>query len=184
MSFNEMFTLILYLMRPLVPYIIVLLAVTVLMFTLILYLGRNLWTDNKHFKTIGIFFHLTPTLAVKMGCAWLKLCLLFIYVFGFRPLDLIHYIAFGVLCIFTIIINKNIMEMVNQALSVSIQFAGIVASNILFSYIVQFDVSVSYVVAYAIIGILVLLYSLYVFISEIEYISNERRVKFEEVSEE
>ena len=74
-----------------------------------------------------------------------------------------------------IFISTNLMELINHIINTFIQAAGLVALNILCSYILEFEFEVVYIIAYVFIAILVILYSVYIFISELDAISLGRR---------
>ena len=175
MNFSEIVGLWIYLLKPLVPYIAILLVVTIITYWMIAIKGRKIWMNDQGFGYLSIFFNMNFFSAIKLSCVWLKFLLILMFIIGFQPLGVIHYLFILVPCILMIFISTNLMELINHIINTFIQAAGLVALNILCSYILEFEFEVVYIVAYIFIAILVILYSVYIFISELDAISLGRR---------
>ena len=145
--------------------------------------SRGLWFNKKNFNYYSIFVELNPTLAVKLACVWIKLLIIVFYMIGFRQLEAIHYIFLLIPCIGILLINVNIVEVFTHAVSMVVQIIGILAANILCSYIRTFELKVTYLVIYILIAILIILYSVYIFFTEIDLVSSRRSIKLEKIDE-
>ena len=182
MNFSEIVGLWIHLLKPLVPYIAILLVVTIITFWMIAIKGSKIWMNDQGFGYLSIFFNMNFFSAIKLSCVWLKLLLIMMFIIGFQPLGVIHYLFILVPCILMIFISTDLMELINHIINTCIQAAGLVALNILCSYILEFEFEVVYIVAYVFIAILVILYSIYIFISELDAISLGRRTILDEDS--
>ena len=182
MNFSEIVGLWIYLLKPLVPYIAILLVVTIITYWMIAIKGRKIWMNDQGFGYLSIFFNMNFFSAIKLSCVWLKLLLIMMFIIGFQPLGVIHYLFILVPCILMVFISTDLMELINHIINTCIQAAGLVALNILCSYILEFEFEVVYIVAYVFIAILVILYSIYIFISELDAISLGRRTILDEDS--
>lgn len=183
MGIKDIIVLNFYAIRPLIPYVIAILATSLLAFFYIMIKSRGLWFNKKNFNYYSIFVELNPTLAVKLACVWIKLLTISFYLIGFTELDAIHYVFLFIPCIGILLINVNIVEIFTHAISIGVQLIGVLAANILCSYIRTFEIKVTYLVIYILIAILIILYSVYIFFTEIDLVSSRRSIKLEKKDE-
>ncbi len=178
MSNSDILLLSTYAIKPLWPCILAVLIATVVAFVLVLIKARGMWFGSKNFA-LSLFYELRSTLAIKLACAWVKCVTVCFLVLSFTQLDGVHYIFVLVPCIGILLINASIVEFLTHFISILIQLVGLFAANIMCSYILQFELKLTYIFMYALIAIILSLYSIYVFISEIDFISIRRSVKIE-----
>lgn len=179
MNIADILLLNFYAIKPLVPCIIVILAITSIVFFYILGASKGMWFNKKSFDYFGIFMELNSTLAIKLACAWIKLITVCFYVIAFTSLEAIHYVFLIVPCIGIIVINTNLMEGITHIVSILIQFVAVLAANILCGYIRDFELKATYLSIYILIAILVIVYSIYIFITELDLVSSRRSIKVE-----
>lgn len=175
MEFSEVVGLWIYLLKPLVPYVAIILVLSLIAFVFIAPKCGKIWMNDKGFGYMSLFFNMNIFLAIKLSCAWIKLLLVILFIVGFTSLDVMHFIFLLVPCILMLFINNQMMDIFNHIVNVGIQYIGVIALNILCSYIIQFQFEIIYLAAYLFISILVILYSIYVFILEVDAISLGRR---------
>ncbi|MFI3171994.1 MAG: hypothetical protein R3Y58_06480 [Eubacteriales bacterium] len=179
MSISDIILLNFYAIKPLVPCIIAILAVTTAAFFFILAKSRGLWFNKKNFNYYSIFVELNSTLAVKLACVWVKLLTISFYLIAFTQLEAMHYVFLLIPCVGILLINVNVLEVLTHAVSIAVQFVGVLAANILCSYIRAFELKATYLSIYVLIAILIILYSIYIFFTEIDLISSRRSIKIE-----
>lgn len=179
MSIADILLLNFYAIKPLVPCVLVILIATTLLFFGILGKSKGLWFNKKSFDYFGIFMELNSALAVKLACVWIKLLIICFYVIAFTSLEAIHYVFLFVPCIGILLINFNVVEAFTHVVSIMIQLVGVLAANILCGYIREFELKATYVSIYVLIAILVIVYSIYIFITELDLVSSRRSIKIE-----
>lgn len=162
-----------------VPCILFITVCTTAAFAWIIVGSRGMWFGKKSFERYSIFVELNAALAIKMACAWVKLLTITFYLVFFAALESIHYIFLFVPCVAMLLINRNIFDSAANLISILIQLIGVLAANILCSYINQFGVQFFYISIYVLMAAIIELYSIYVFITELDMISNRRNVKIE-----
>ncbi len=179
MGISDIIILNLYSIKSLVPCILFILACTVAAFFVILLGSQGMWFGKKSFERYNLFIELNSILAIKLACAWIKVLTIGFYLLFFAVLEPIHYVFLLVPCIGVLVINNSIVDGVAHLASVVIQLVGVLAANILCSYISQFGIQFFYISIYVLMAIVIELYSLYIFITELDLISNRRNVKIE-----
>lgn len=179
MSITDMIALNIYAIKPLLPCIFVIVVATVAMFSFILIKSKGIWFGKKNFEQFGLFVELHSSLALKLACLWIKLIVVCYYLLSFTQLEVIHYIFLIVPCIIILIFSFSVMEFITHFFGIVIQFIGVLAANILCSYIMQFEMKISYVFIYVLIAMILILYSVYIFITEVDFVSARRSVKIE-----
>ena len=179
MNVKDIIILNLYEVKPLLLYILAILFITNIAFLVILLKSRKLWFDQKHFGVLSLFVELSPLTSAKLACAWIKCLTVWMYLVGFQKLEAIHFVFLAVPCVFIIILNRNFFAMMNHCINVGVQFVGVIAVNILCRYILQFEMKASYIIIYSLIATIIGLYSLYIFIAEVDFISRGRSVRLE-----
>lgn len=179
MSITDVIALNIYVIKPLLPCIFVILASTITMFAWIIVKSKGIWFGKKNFEQFGLFIELHSGLALKLACLWIKLITVCFYLLSFSQLETIHYIFLLVPCVMIVILSFSVMEFITHFIGIVIQFIGVIAANILCSYIMQFEMKVNYILIYVLIAVILILYSLYIFITEVDFVSARRRVKIE-----
>lgn len=178
MSTNDILLLNMYAVKPLIPCLLALLIASVAAFAIILVKSRGMWFGSKNFA-LSLFSELRSVLAIKLACAWIKCVTVCFFLLSFTQLTGVHYIFVLTPCIIILLLNASLVEWVTHLVSIAIQIIGLFAANILCSYIIQFEMKLAYIFLYVLIAIVLSLYSVYIFISEIDFISARRSIKFE-----
>lgn len=179
MSISDIIILNIYAIKPLLSCIFMILTVTVIAFFFILAKSKGLWFGKKGFDIFGLFIELNSTLALKLACLWIKFITVCFFLVSFQKLEAIHYIFLAVPCVISMMLNFNLIEMMTHFFSIFIQFIGVLAANILYSYIIQFEMKVTYILIYVLMAMILILYSVYIFTTEVGFVSARRSVKIE-----
>ena len=85
---------------------------------------RKIWVNDKGFGYLSIFFNMNFFSTIKLSCVWLKFLLILMFIIGFQPLGIIHYLFILVPCILMIFISTNLMELIDHIINTFIQVAG------------------------------------------------------------
>lgn len=180
MSSNDILLLSMYAIKPLFPCIIANMVAVVVAFFVVLIKSKGLWFGSKNFA-LSLFVELRSVLAIKLACAYLKCVTVCFFLASFTQLQTIHYVFVLVPCVIIILMNTTLVEVLTHLVSIAVQLVGLFAANILCSYIIQFEMKLSYISIYALVAILLVLYSIYVFILEVDFISIRRSIQIESI---
>lgn len=178
MSTNDILLLNMYAIKPMLPCILVLLVASVVAFAIILAKSRGIWFGSKNFA-LSLFSELRSVLAIKLACAWIKCVTVCFFLLSFTQLTGAHYLFVLTPCVIILLLNTSLVEWITHFVSIAIQILGLFAANILCSYIIQFEMKLAYIFLYVLVALVLSLYSVYIFISEIDFISARRSIKFE-----
>ncbi len=179
MSFNDVLTLSIYAIKPLISSIFVLLVATIVAFAVVLIKSRGMWFGKKNFGALSVFIELNSLLSIKFACAWLKCVLICFYLLSFTQLSSVHYLFLIVPSVIILLLNKSVIEFFAHFISIAIQLIGLFAANVLCSYILQFEMKLSYIFLYVLLALIFVLLSVYIFITEVDFISVRRSIKIE-----
>lgn len=180
MNISDIIIINLYAIKSLVPCILFVTICTTAAFLFIWSRSRGMWFGKKSFERYSLFVELNSMLAIKLACSWIKLLTISFYLVCFAALEPIHYVFLMVPCVAILVMNTSMFDGVTHLVAIVIQLVGILAANILCSYINQFGIHFFYISIYVLMAMVVELYSIYIFITELDLISNRRNVKVEE----
>lgn len=175
MSINELLLRIFYASRPLLPYVGIVAAATVAAMVVLLALGSILWFDSRGFRWLGVFYGMEGLLSVRLGSAWIKLCLTLTYLAAFQPLKLVHYLILLVPVVIYAIDTRIPGKIPGNLLSGAMQMAGVAAANIICGYYHDVSRNGVLVLVYIFISLIIALYSAYLFLTELNSLSQGRR---------
>lgn len=166
--------------QPLLPFMAAVAVPTCAALAALLLMSRGLWFDKRGFRWLGLFYGLGRFDSVRLGCAWVKFCLVLAYLIGFRKLETIHYLMLVVPSLIFSIQIRDPKGIPANLLSCVMELVGLIAVNIICGYIQDYNPGAGFVVVYLLISLFLGLYALYLFLTELNVISNGRRVRIEE----
>lgn len=181
MTVSEFLLRIYYAVRPLVPYMLIAAAATLAVLALLLAVSRNYWVDRRSFRWLGVFYGLDRAGSLRLACAWLKLLMLVFYLVSFQKLEVIHYLAFLLTGLFCALDPRGILQIPGNLLSLLMEAVGLLTANLICGYVRDMEAGWGYVVVYILVSAFVTLYGVYLFLTELNSISSERRTDFDRV---
>lgn len=137
-------------------------------------LGKKLWPDSPLFGWLGVFFELRGYAVFRMAAAWVKLCLIPIFVFSAMELDIAHYVMLIVAMIVFCVDYISPLTILPNLLGEALELLALLIANILLSYIKDYQPGFIFVIFYLFLSVFIVAYEYYLFMSEIRTISQER----------
>lgn len=166
--------------KPLLPFMAAAGLLTCVALAVLLVMSRGLWFDKPAFRWLGLFYGLSKGGCLRLGCAWLKLCILLSYLAAFQKLTAAHYVLFLVpALIFSVPIHR-LTELPANLLGVFMELVGLVAANVVCGYIRDLHPGAGFLLVYILVSVFLALYAIYLFLTELNAISNGRRIQIED----
>lgn len=176
MTLQETVLLVFYAAEPLLPFMAVAGILTGLALVALLILSHGIWVDRPGFRWLGLFYGLSGMDCVRLSCAWLKLCLLLSYLVAFQKLQATHYILAAVPCLLFSLSVREIRSIPTHLLGCLMELVGLFAVNVVCGYIWDMHPGVGFLLVYILLCLFLALYAVYLFLTELNAVSNGRRV--------
>ena len=160
-------------LRPLLPAMLVAVFATTAAFTALLLLTRDVWVQDRRFYITGLFFGLDRTGSLKLACAWLKLLFLVVFIVAFRKLNLLSYMALLIPGALGAACGRGLIKKLSDLMWLVLQ---LVSANLICGYIQEMAGGPVFVLLYVVMGVFLILFSIYLFLNEINAISAAREI--------
>jgi len=161
---------------PLSYVLIVCAIITFAMAVLLLIFSRNMWITNKKFKYFSIFFSLGPVQKWRLAACWMKFLVLIIYVVTFQKLQANHFAVFVILAIISVLSKRGILKLLSNIISNAVEGFGLYAINMICAYIYDAGSNAVYIAIYIAASLFIIVYGIYIFLNELNDISEERKL--------
>lgn len=181
MSIIEVFLQVLSQLKPMLPGMIAVAAATMIVLAVLMALSKNVWVEERRFQIAGLFFGLTARGSLRLACAWLKLIFLIVFIIGFRKLSVINYLMLLIPGITGSLSDKGIFASLSQLFWLLLQFAGLLSVNLICGYIRDMAGGAGFILLYIAMGLFLALFSIYLFLNEVNTISVQRDVDAEQI---
>lgn len=168
-------------LKPILPYMLIAVILTVAALIFLLFYSRNVWVDSRRFRMAGLFFGLNRQCSLRLACVWLKLIFMVSFVLGFRKLGMIHYISILIIGITAALCAGSVRNKISSLLWLLLQMAGLISVNLICGYMKDMAVKGGFMLIYIAMGLFLILFSVYMFLSEINAISVYRDVDAERI---
>lgn len=181
--------------EPLVVPMLFCMGVTAVVVTIMYLSAKNVWVDEQRFRLLGVFFGLDAYDIYRLSLSWVRFLLTVFFVVAFRYLelqtDLRQVIRSPQFCMYTIIgllyvadyrRPKLILKNLAWFLVIS---CGLFATSIMSGYMQSLaKPGIGVILIYICMGIFMCLFSLYLFLLEIDEVSRDRKIDPEKEYEE
>ena len=117
---------------------------------------------------------------MRLGAAWVKLCLLLISLAAFQKLTLSHYLLLALPGLLYAIEPEAPLRTPINLLGSVMALAGLLAANIVCGYIQDLRPGAGFVVVYVFMSLFLTLYGIYLFLNELNDLSMGRRAQLGE----
>lgn len=145
---------------------------------------RKLNFGKKRIEIMGLFYQLTPLSIARLCISYNKLMFI-IWCILFRVrLNMVHYVCLFVLFGLSILVSGNIKEIIYIIINGAMVMLGLTAGNILLQYNQEIRYEWTIETVYWLLGLFIALYTIYLIIGEISFISSKRRVNYVEFGDE
>lgn len=181
MSIIEFLVRILSELRPMLPGMITAVAATLIALVVLLMHSKNVWVEDRRFQLAGLFFGLDGRGSVQLACAWLKLIFLLVFVVGFQKLGLMQYLMLLLPGILGILCGKGLFRGLGDLLWLALQLAGLLSVNLICGFIRDMAGGTGFLMVYLAMGLFLMLFSIYLFLNEVNAISAQRDVDVEKI---
>lgn len=165
-------------------YIILSVGVGLVLWLVGLLAARKLTFGKKRIEVLGLFYQLTP-LSILRLCVSCNKLIFIIWCIIFRVrLNMIHYVCLLVLFGLSIVIAGTANEIVYVIINGVMVMLGLTAGNILLQYNQEIRYEWTIETVYWLLGLFIALYTVYLIIGEISFISSKRRANYAEAEDE
>ena len=184
MSTAELVVRVLAQVQPLLPYMLIVTAMTTAALAALLLASRGLWVDQRRFQWLGLFFSLSTGDCVRLACAWVKLLMLLSLLAGFQKLEIAKYLLFLVPGVVYALWPRRLARLPGRLAWLSVEFAGLLSCGLICGYIRDMQAGLRYYLIYIAMALFTALFGLYIFLTELDDISNGRSANLERYREE
>lgn len=158
-------------------YVFVTIIVTIALYIIISALSLKLTVAKKKMAYLGLFYGLKTSDMLRLSTAYLKLLFIIVSIITCKQLEIYHYLYFIALLLIFHFIKFKILDFFLAILNATMICIGLLVENMLMEYIHIIKFKSSYFFMYILFGIIIVLYSIYLFILEYGKISSEKKVK-------
>lgn len=176
MSVSESLNRMLVEMTPLVPGLLTCVVATAVALAVLYFRGRNAWVDQGRFSMASLFFGLDGWGTVSISCAWLKLIFLIVYLVSFQKLVLIQYLMILIPGLVMMVCTRTWGKAMSSLLWLVMELAGLVCASLVCGYIREMAAGIGFVLVYVAIALFLALFGIYLFLTDLGNISQERSV--------
>lgn len=176
MTLQEFLLRVLYAMEALVPVLITGLVATVLMLTLLYFVSRDAWLQDRRFPIAGVLFGISGVGRFHLACVWLKLVFVAYFLVAFQIMSTMHYWIVIVPGLLASILEQGIWKKLQGLFWLVIQLIGLFSANMICRFILQMSGGIIFVLIYIAIALFLALLSLYLFLTELLSLSDRRDV--------
>lgn len=180
MTLQETLLIVFHAAEPLLPFMAAAGLLTCAVLAVLLVLSRGLWFDRPAFRWLGLFYGLDGWDCLRLGCAWLKFCILLSYLAAFQKLTAAHYVLFLAPALIFSVRIRRLSELPANLLGVFMELVGLVAANVVCGYYRDLHPGAGFLLVYILISLFLALYAVYLFLTELNVISNGRRIQVED----
>lgn len=146
--------------------------------------ARKLTFGKKRIEILGLFYQLTPLSIMRLCISYNKLMfIVWCIIFRVR-LNMIHYVCLLLLFGLSIVVSGNIKEILYIIMNGVMVILGLTAGNILLQYNQEIRYEWTLETVYWLLGLFIALYTIYLMLGEISFISSKRRVNHVEYGDE
>lgn len=180
MNIQEYLLRLLMELKPMLPGAITAIAATLAALVLLIRPARTTWVEKKSFGIAGLFFGLDRKTTLQLSCAWLKLIFLVVFLVGFQKLVLVQYLMLlipGLLLAFT----AGGRMIAGSLFWLMLQTAGLFCANAVCGYMKDVRADLWFVLIYIALALFLILFGLYLFLTELNTISDARMIDPEEI---
>lgn len=181
MTFKEVVLLTLHASKGFIVPLAVTIGVTAIALIALRASAKGTWINKPMFNAVALFFEIGAWSRIRLASSWVKLWLALSYFTIIDKLSAGHYALFAIPCILFALEFRKPIRIPLNLLSSAAPAAGLLITNVLRSYIRDMDLGLIAQIACVVLMILVAVYALYLFLTELNNISQERRVRLEKI---
>lgn len=176
MSAKELTLLVLMALRPMLPGLIAVAAVTLLVLPFLLVACKKAWVNDPRFRVAGLFYGLSGRDTCFLACSWIKLILMLVFIIGFQKLAPVQYLMVLLPGILGIICARSGGSKLKTLLWLVLQMAGLLSVNLICGFIRDMAGDAVFVIIYVIMGLFLGFFSVYLFLTELGTLSAGREM--------
>ena len=165
---------VLYLLKPLVPTVLIVAALTMAALLLLVLPCGRFWINKRSASWLGMFFCLRGRGCVHLACVWLRFCLCIALLIPLSQITAQHCLLLVVPMVTELLADTSLKHLVGRILGDIALLAGVLLANLLFGYMQGSGGDIVPSSLYVVLCIFVLLFNIYLFLLEIENISENR----------
>lgn len=158
-------------------YVFITIIVAITFFIIINFLSLKLTVTKKRIGFLGLFYGLAKRDMIRISVSYLKLMFIIVCIATYKELEIYHYLYFLSLLLIFHLLKFKIFDFLLALLNSVMICIGFLVENMIMEYIQIIRFKLSYFIMYILFGILIILYSIYLFVLENGKISSEKRLK-------
>ncbi len=171
-------------LKPMLPGLITAMILTMIALVVLTVAARDAWVTEWRFHITGLFFGLSGWGCLKLACSWLKLIFVIFFIIAFGQLNLLQYMMVIIPGITGAVAGRSLARGAGDFIWLFLQLAGLVSANIVCGFIREMAGGAPFVMLYIAMGAFLILFSLYLFLNEINAISCARGIIPEKIWKE
>ncbi len=181
MSASELILRALAQLRPALPALIAAVAATIGAGLGLAIYVHGVWVQEKRFSLAGLFFGMERRASVRLACAWLRLIFMLVFLIGFQKLELLHYELLLLPGLIFILTERKPVRAGTDLLWLALDLLGLLSANLVCGYVRDMDGGLGFLLLYIAMSLFLALFNIYLFLNELDYISDQRAVDPEQI---
>lgn len=180
MTFSEFLIRLVAVIKPALPAAIAVLALSLAMIIFLAIRAKGLWVNMPQFRTLGIFYELPKLGCLRLSCSWVKFLILVIYLLIFRKAQAAEYLLFLIPGLIYALCG-NPIGVGGRLLWLVLEFAGLLSAKLVCGYYYDMHGGTGFIVIYYVMALFMILFGCYLFLTEVEDISEGRGAVQDEI---
>lgn len=148
-------------------YVFITVVVSLILYIIINFLASKFSVKKKKLMFLGLFYGLSNRNIIRLSVIYLKLMFVIISIVAYRQLEIYHYIFFILLLLIFHLLKFKISDFLLAFLNATMICIGLLVENMLIDYTQLIRFKLTYLLMYILFGVLIISYSIYLFILEV-----------------
>lgn len=181
MTWQDYLNYVLFQFQHIRNHVLIIVLLTVLMFLLLYICAHNLKFKSRFFRWLSLFYQLHGYPRFRLAYAWLRLAYLISILTLFQPLKQIHFVLYIMLSLLYLVDIKAPHRIFTNGINIVLELVGVIVANALCGYMTEVFMDVQYLAIYILTAVFFGCFGIYVFLSQLLYISEERIIDKEKM---
>lgn len=180
MTIQEFLLRMLIFVQPSIPSVLAVLLITMMVAAVLFVRAGGLWTDQKGFRWLGIFYELGVRDRLCLACSWLRLTFLLVLLVRFKTLDALSFFLFFVPALLCVLMTRKVKKIPGKLLWLAAEAVALLSSNLVCGFYHDMQGGIGFVSIYVLMALFTSLLGVYLFLMDLSDISEGRSAAIHE----
>jgi len=164
--------------QPSIPAAMIALGLSLLAILTVVVQTHGLWVNQRRFQWLGILYGLSRWACIRLACCWVKLLLLLAYLVLFQSMSAADYLLVAVPGLICTVNVRAPLRIPVRILWLALEMLGLMSVNLVCGFYRDMDAGLIFLLIYVVMAIFMALFAWYLFMTELQEISQGRSADF------